>query len=78
MKAEYTDPMFKIGCEQDILVGACRGAVKMIRQKAGIATAGRYLLSSNRGSTANRYAIPQRILVVVYSATVGRSFRQCY
>ncbi len=39
MEAEYTDPMFKIGCEQDILVGACRGVVKMIRQKAGIETA---------------------------------------
>jgi hypothetical protein len=36
LKKEYTDPLTRIGGQQDEMVGECRWVVKAIRQKAGI------------------------------------------
>ena len=39
IKAQYTDPLTRVGGQQDSLVGACRWVVKTLRQRAGMATA---------------------------------------
>jgi hypothetical protein len=36
LKKEYTDPLTRIGGQQDEMVGECRWVVKALRQKAGI------------------------------------------